>query len=131
MLQLSPQSIIFVATSYVDFRKGIDGLAAFCKNTLGVNPLSGSSFLFYNRALTTIKILTYEGQGYILFTKRLSSGKFKACPKSLKINTKLFASKNDHSRQICHRLLYVLINNGDPSTVKFSKDWKNLRSSSD
>ena len=29
MLQLSPQSRIFVATAPVDFRKGIDGLAAF------------------------------------------------------------------------------------------------------
>ena len=28
MLQLTPQSRIFVATQPVDFRKGIDGLAA-------------------------------------------------------------------------------------------------------
>ena len=31
MLQLTPQSRIFVATEPVDFRKGIDGLAAVCR----------------------------------------------------------------------------------------------------
>ena len=31
MLQLTPQSRIFLATQPVDFRKGIDGLAAVCR----------------------------------------------------------------------------------------------------
>jgi len=38
MLQLTPQSRIFVATAPVDFRKGIDGLAAVCRQVLGDNP---------------------------------------------------------------------------------------------
>ena len=41
MLQLTPQSRIFVATEPVDFRKGIDGLAAVCRRVLGDNPLRG------------------------------------------------------------------------------------------
>ena len=35
MLQLTPQSRIFVATEAVDFRKGIDGLAAICRRAVG------------------------------------------------------------------------------------------------
>jgi len=31
MRQLTPQSRIFLATEPVDFRKGIDGLAAVCR----------------------------------------------------------------------------------------------------
>jgi len=31
MLQLTPQSRILLATEPVDFRKGIDGLAAVCR----------------------------------------------------------------------------------------------------
>ena len=38
MLQLTPQSRIFVATHPVDFRKGIDGLCAVCRQVLGDNP---------------------------------------------------------------------------------------------
>ena len=35
MLQLTPQSRIFLAMQPVDFRKGIDGLAAVCRQVLG------------------------------------------------------------------------------------------------
>jgi len=76
MLQLTPQSRIFVATEPVDFRKGIDGLAAVCRQVLGDNPLSGALYVFRNRAGTTLKILCYDGQGYWLCTKRLSQGRF-------------------------------------------------------
>ena len=76
MLQLTPQSRIFVATEPVDFRKGIDGLAAVCRQVLGDNPLQGAVYVFRNRAGTTLKILCYDGQGYWLCTKRLSQGRF-------------------------------------------------------
>jgi transposase len=130
MLQLTPLSIIFVATCYVDFRKGINGLAAFCKNTLALEPFNGAFFLFYNKSRTTIKILSYDGQGFTLFIKRLSKGKFKADP--LKdFRHKKTSSPQDHhhnSKQICYRLLQTLINDADPNTVSFSSDWKPLRS---
>ena len=42
MLQLTPQSRILVATEPVDFRKGIDGLAAVCRRVLTEQPLSGT-----------------------------------------------------------------------------------------
>ena len=77
MLQLTPQSIIFVATAHVDFRKGIDGLAAICRNVMLVDPLSGTLFLFYNRCKTAFKILAFDGQGFWLIQKRLSKGSFK------------------------------------------------------
>src|SRR5207244_11036574 len=48
MLQLTPQSRIFVATEPVDFRKGVDGLAAVCRRALGDNPLSGALYVFRN-----------------------------------------------------------------------------------
>ena len=80
MLQLTPQSRIFVATEPVDFRKGIDGLAAVCRRVLGDNPLSGALYVFRNRAGTTLKILCYDGQGYWLCTKRLSQGRLPGGP---------------------------------------------------
>ena len=76
MLQLTPQSTIFVATIHIDFRKGIDGLIAVCNQKLTINPMGGALFLFYNKSKTTIKVLSFDGQGFWLCTKRLSQGKF-------------------------------------------------------
>jgi transposase len=66
MVQLTPQSRLLLATAPVDFRKGIDGLAAVCRTVLGEQPLSGAIFVFRNRAATAIKLLCYDGQGYWL-----------------------------------------------------------------
>ena len=41
MLQLTPQSRILLATAPIDFRKGIDGLAAACRQGLREQSLSG------------------------------------------------------------------------------------------
>ena len=66
MLQLSPQSRIFLATQPVDFRKGIDSLAAVCRQVLDQQPLSGAVFVFRNRSATALKLLFYDGQGFWL-----------------------------------------------------------------
>jgi len=64
MLQVVPQMRIFVACEPVDFRRGIDGLAAACRLCLDEDPFSGAVFLFRNRNRTAIKILTYDGSGF-------------------------------------------------------------------
>jgi transposase len=74
MLQLTPQSRIFVAVEPVDFRQGIDGLGGLCRRVLAHNPLDGAIYVFRNRAGTGLKILCYDGQGFWLCTKRLSHG---------------------------------------------------------
>ena len=79
MLQLTPQSRIFLAMQPVDFRKGIDG-SAVCRQILGENPLEGAVYVFRNRAGTTLKLLLYDGQGYWLCMKRLSQGRFSWWP---------------------------------------------------
>lgn len=76
MMQLTPQMRILVAVEAVDFRKGIDGLAAVCRKELGDDPFSGTVFVFRNRRKTAIKILVYDGQGFWLCQKRLSKGTF-------------------------------------------------------
>jgi hypothetical protein len=38
MLQLTPQSRIFLACEPADFRRGIDGLAALCRQRIGEDP---------------------------------------------------------------------------------------------
>jgi len=63
MIQITPQMRILVAVETVDFRKGIDGLAALCRQALASDPLSGALFVFCSRRRHAIKCLTYDGYG--------------------------------------------------------------------
>jgi len=113
MLQINAQSKIFLAIQTVDGRKGMDGLAALCRQQLNIDPLNGAIFVFKNRLQTTLKVLCYDGQGFLLCAKRLSIGKFKWWPKS--------ASTVD---PITYRALQTLICNGNPASADFSEDWR-------
>ena len=60
----------------MDGRKGIDGLVQLCREQLRVDPFSGCLFIFRSRRATSIRLLTYDGQGFFLAQKRLSKGRF-------------------------------------------------------
>jgi transposase len=113
MLQLTPQSRIFLAVHPVDFRKGIDGLAARCRQTLGDNPLGGAVYVFRNRTGTTLKLLAYDGQGFWLCTKRLSQGRFRWWPTTTTPRVSLSA-----------RELTILLWNGDPEGAQLAPLWR-------
>jgi transposase len=76
MLQITPHMRILVALEPVDGRKGIDGLVQLCREQLRADPFSGCLFFFRSRRATSIRILTYDGQGFFLAQKRLSKGRF-------------------------------------------------------
>jgi transposase len=115
MLQLTPQSRIFLATQPVDFRNGIDGLAAVCRQVLGENPLAGAVYVFRNRAGTALKLLLYDGQGYWLMMKRLSQGRFTWWPQTVATQVPLSA-----------RELIILLWNGDPERAQMARDWRRV-----
>ena len=60
MLQLTPQSRVFLALEPADFRRGIDGLSALCRQRLGEDPFGGTIFVFRNRRGTSLKLLCYD-----------------------------------------------------------------------
>lgn len=115
MLQLTPQSRIFLAAEPVDFRKGIDGLAAVCRHALGDNPLEGAVYVFRNRSGTALKLLLYDGQGYWIMMKRLSQGRFSWWPTSADARVPLSA-----------RELIILLWNGDPERAQMARDWRRV-----
>jgi transposase len=82
VIQITPQMRILVAVEAVDFRNGIDGLARACKQQLQADPFSGGLFVFRNRRRTAIKVLVYDGQGFWLCQKRISTGRFRFWPTS-------------------------------------------------
>ena len=92
MIQITPHMRIMLAIEAADFRKGIDGLASLCRKVLQDDPFGGTVFIFRNRKGTSIKILTYDGQGFWLCQKRLSAGRFRWWPDEFNEKTKLLAA---------------------------------------
>jgi len=70
MITLSSVVRILVATQLVDFRNGIDGLAALCRQKFEQDSMSGCASIFRNRSSSSIKILFDDGQGFWLCQKR-------------------------------------------------------------
>ena len=56
MLQVTPQMKILVAVEPVDFRRGIDGLARLCQETLQHDPFAGVVFVFRNRSVLPARL---------------------------------------------------------------------------
>jgi hypothetical protein len=81
VIQLTPHMRIFLAVAPVDFRRRIDGLARLCREALASDPRSGAVFCFKSRRGTSIRLLSFDGQGFWLCEKRLSVGTFKWWPK--------------------------------------------------
>lgn len=80
MIQVTPHMRILVAVEPADFRRSIDGLARQCRDELHEDPFSGCLFVFRNRRGTAIKCLVYDGGGFWLCQRRLSTGRFRFWP---------------------------------------------------
>src|SRR5436190_18525279 len=115
MIQITPQMRILVAVEPVDFRKGIDGLAALCRQVLAEDPLSGALFVFCSRRGHALKCLTYDGQGFWLCQKRLSQGRFKGWPK-----------RPEGALRLDPHQLHLLLWNGDPCHAQAAALWRRV-----
>jgi transposase len=113
VITVSPKHRIFIAIQPIDFRYGIDGIVKICRNKHSQDPMSGHYFIFRNKRKTDIKLLYYDSQGFCLFQKRLSKGRFNAWPTAASPMLTLTPSQ-----------LHVLIHNGDPAAVKADNTWR-------
>lgn len=116
MIQVTPQLRILVAVAPTDFRKGIDGLARVCKDALGADPFSGTLFVFRNRRGTALKLLTYDGQGFWLCQKRLSTGRFRFWP----------TQTTGAARRLEAHELQVLLAAGNPLAAQAAPAWRRV-----
>jgi transposase len=105
---------ILVAVEPVDFRKGIDGLAALCRQVLASDPLGGTLFVFCSRRRHALKCLIYDGQGFWICQKRLSQGRFAGWPKAA----------GGAARRLEAHQLHLLLWNGDPAQARTAPLWR-------
>ncbi len=64
MLREFNSSQVYIVCGYTDMRRSIDGLAAIVKQNFGLEPCSGSLFLFCGKRRDRLKALLWEGDGF-------------------------------------------------------------------
>ena len=114
MLQITPHHRLLLAVNDCDFRKGIDSIAALCRQILEEDPFSGTIFVFTNRPRTAVKILVYDGNGYWLCHKRFSKGRLAWWP----------SQQQTASFSIKPSQLHILLSQGNPVDTRIPSDWR-------
>ena len=61
---------VLVATRPVDFRKGVDGLAALVQEQLRQEPFSGVVYVFRAKRADRVKLLFWDGTGAVVLSSR-------------------------------------------------------------
>lgn len=119
MIQITAQMRVLVAIEPVDGRKGIDSLVRLCQDKLAEDPFSGCVFVFRSRRGTSVRLLTYDGQGYWLAQKRLSQGRFVWWPAP---------EAADHAAKPLEAYeAQLLLAAGDVSQVRAAPMWRRVR----
>jgi len=76
MFALTVEHTFHLYSQPTDMRKSFDALSGLVRNNLGSNPTGGDVFIFINKRRDKIKLLHWQGSGYLLYYKRLEKGTF-------------------------------------------------------
>ena len=85
----------FIYRSDCDMRKGYDGLSGLVRNEWKKDPLSGDVFIFISKRRDKIKLLHWQNDGFIIYSKRLEKGTFEL-------------PKNNSTEITAHQLQFIL-----------------------
>jgi len=67
---------VYLACGVTDMRRGFDSLSAQVESVLNLDPYGGAVFIFRGRRGDLLKSLYWDGQGLVLYAKRLEKGRF-------------------------------------------------------
>ena len=76
MLKSKSGARVYLALGSTDMRKHINGLSLLVEGTFEKNLFAGDYFVFCNRKRNLVKILTWNRNGFVLWTKRLEKHQF-------------------------------------------------------
>ena len=72
---------LWVCQSPISMRYGIRGLTQKIWSWKGHSPASGDAYVFFSRDRKTMTALRWDGDGFLMYTKRLSQGHFREVAK--------------------------------------------------
>ncbi|HMU03245.1 MAG TPA: IS66 family insertion sequence element accessory protein TnpB [Saprospiraceae bacterium] len=74
MLGFGSHQRYYIYKGSVDMRKGYYGLSGLVRNELGSDPMSGDVYVFFNTSRQTVKMLVWDRDGFVVYSKRLERG---------------------------------------------------------
>lgn len=77
MFVLNQSQKVFLYSKACDMRKGFNGLFGLVQNEMELDPLCGYLFVFMDKSRSRIKILFWDLDGLVIYSKRLEKGTFK------------------------------------------------------
>ena len=76
MFGLEDSRRYYVCQRYVRMNMGINGLSSIVSNELKRPLLNGDVFIFFGKSRQMVKLLCWDGDGFLLYQKRLEKGTF-------------------------------------------------------
>lgn len=76
MLTLPSTVRLFLYQHPVSMRKSFEGLSSLIEELFPGELFSGALFIFLNRQKDHLKILSWDGDGFLIYFKRLEKGRF-------------------------------------------------------
>ena len=76
MFEVNPEAQVRIYTKPMDLRKGARGLLVIIQTQIKANLWNGELFVFFNRQCSLVKIIFWDGTGFMVCTKRLLRGRF-------------------------------------------------------
>lgn len=104
MLSIPSNARLFLYQQPVKMHRSFEGLSAFIEQTFPGQLLSGSYFIFLNRLGDHMKVLYWDGDGLVIWYKRLEKGNF--------------AGKNYRTASINRREFFMLLEGVTPHKIQ-------------
>ena len=77
MYSLTSTNKYYLYQGFIRMNLGIDGLYRLLRSEMQqLSPISGDVFIFFGKRRNGVKILKWDGDGFLLYYKRLEGGTF-------------------------------------------------------
>ena len=76
MFGLNENTQYYVCQRYVRMNMGINGLYQIVRTEMELPPLGGAVFIFFSKNRQQVKLLKWDGEGFLLYQKRLERRTF-------------------------------------------------------
>lgn len=77
MFALDENTRFYLCQRAVSMRYGIRGLTNPVLSFPGFSPMSGCAFVFFSQDRRQVKILRWDGDGFLLYQKKIAKGRFR------------------------------------------------------
>ncbi len=74
MLGFGAHQRYYIYRDAIDMLKGYYGLSGMIRNETGRDPMNGDVYVFFNKTRHTVRMLVWDRDGYVVYSKRLERG---------------------------------------------------------